>query len=180
MVATYHDRSLEFPASNHLVEGEPEAVAFTQSYPADPGRQALKRDPLAGQSDPAGERLVLGIQWHPELSGVIEATQQAINRGMRLEELLKQPQYEPVPVEEQVAVIYAGTSGALDEVPPDRIGEFEKGYRDHLRAAIELGGVPSLILTASHGKQALVAQSQKRSAVYDILTNPTNVTVEVA
>ncbi len=67
-------------------------------------------------------------------SDLDKATQQAINRGRRLEELLKQPQYEPVPVEEQVAVIYAGTSGALDEVPADRVSDFEDRYREHLRA----------------------------------------------
>ncbi len=67
-------------------------------------------------------------------SDLDKATQQAITRGQRLEELLKQPQYEPVPVEEQVAVIYAGTSGALDEVPVDRVGDFEKSFREHLKA----------------------------------------------
>ncbi|MGE0141644.1 MAG: F0F1 ATP synthase subunit alpha [Planctomycetota bacterium] len=67
-------------------------------------------------------------------SDLDKATQQAINRGRRLEELLKQNQYEPVPVEEQVAVIYAGTSGGLDEVPVARVLEFERAYRDHLKA----------------------------------------------
>ncbi|MGA1523923.1 MAG: F0F1 ATP synthase subunit alpha, partial [Planctomycetota bacterium] len=67
-------------------------------------------------------------------SDLDKATQQAINRGRRLEELLKQPQYEPVSVEEQVAVIYAGTSGGLDDVPADRVGDFEKAYCEHLRS----------------------------------------------
>ncbi|MCC6785699.1 MAG: F0F1 ATP synthase subunit alpha [Planctomycetes bacterium] len=67
-------------------------------------------------------------------SDLDKSTQQAINRGRRLEELLKQPQYEPVTVEEQVAVIYAGTSGGLDEVPVNRVLEFERAYRDHLKA----------------------------------------------
>ncbi|MBI5852287.1 MAG: F0F1 ATP synthase subunit alpha [Planctomycetes bacterium] len=66
-------------------------------------------------------------------SDLDKATQQSINRGRRLEELLKQPQYEPVPVEEQVAVIYAGTSGGLDEVPVARVLEFERAYREHLK-----------------------------------------------
>jgi F0F1-type ATP synthase alpha subunit len=49
-------------------------------------------------------------------------------------ELLRQPQYAPVPVEEQVAVLYAGSSGALDEVPLPRVAEFERSYLAHLRA----------------------------------------------
>jgi len=67
-------------------------------------------------------------------SDLDKATLQQITRGRRLEELLKQPQYEPVPVELQVAAIYAGTSGALDEVPAERVGEFERAYYDHLKA----------------------------------------------
>ncbi len=67
-------------------------------------------------------------------SDLDKATQQALRRGERLTEILKQGQYAPVPVEEQVAIIYAGTSGALDEVPVARIAEFEKAYLDHLRA----------------------------------------------
>ena len=67
-------------------------------------------------------------------SDLDKATKQAIRRGERLTELLKQGQYVPMPVEEQVAMIHAGTSGAVDEVPVNRVGEFEKSYLDHLRA----------------------------------------------
>jgi len=67
-------------------------------------------------------------------SDLDKATQQQINRGHRLEELLKQPQYAPVEVEIQVALIYAGTSGGLDEVPAERITEFDKEYTEHLEA----------------------------------------------
>ena len=66
-------------------------------------------------------------------SDLDKATMQQINRGQRLVEILKQPQYAPVPVEEQVAILYAGTSGALDDVPVKRVAEFEKGYLDALR-----------------------------------------------
>ena len=45
-----------------------------------------------------------------------KATQQQLNRGARLVEILKQPQYRPLPVEQQVAVIYAGTNGFIDAV----------------------------------------------------------------
>ena len=68
-------------------------------------------------------------------SDLDKTTQQQINRGRRLEELLKQPQYAPVAVEEQVAIIYAGTSGLLDDVEATRVGEFEKGYIEFLRAS---------------------------------------------
>ena len=55
-------------------------------------------------------------------------TQQAITRGQRMIEILKQPEFEPVAVEEQILAIYAATSGALDDVPVNRVSEFEKKY----------------------------------------------------
>ncbi|GAB5518175.1 MAG: F0F1 ATP synthase subunit alpha [Rhodothermales bacterium] len=61
------------------------------------------------------------------------ATQRQLNRGARLVEVLKQGQYKPVPVEEQVAIIFAATKGYLDTVPVSRIQEFEKEYIDRLR-----------------------------------------------
>jgi F-type H+-transporting ATPase subunit alpha len=56
------------------------------------------------------------------------ATQRMLARGERLTELLKQPQYSPLAVEEQVAVIYAGTRGYLDKVPVNAIRRFEEGF----------------------------------------------------
>ena len=56
------------------------------------------------------------------------ATQLAIDRGRRNQEVLKQPQYSPVPVEQQVAIVYASTKGLIDKVPVDRVKEFEKDY----------------------------------------------------
>jgi F-type H+-transporting ATPase subunit alpha len=53
------------------------------------------------------------------------ATRRLLNRGARLTELLKQPQYQPQPVEEQVVVIYAGVRGYLDKVPLNRVTDFE-------------------------------------------------------
>ncbi|MEQ1631950.1 MAG: F0F1 ATP synthase subunit alpha [Planctomycetota bacterium] len=67
-------------------------------------------------------------------SDLDKGTQQAITRGQRMVELLKQPQYEPVPVEEQVAILYAGSSGALDPIPLNKVAAFEKAYIAHLRA----------------------------------------------
>eukprot|EP00091_Calanus_sinicus_P018452 TRINITY_DN421_c0_g1_i19.p1 TRINITY_DN421_c0_g1~~TRINITY_DN421_c0_g1_i19.p1 ORF type:complete len:287 (-),score=100.32 TRINITY_DN421_c0_g1_i19:94-867(-) len=61
------------------------------------------------------------------------ATQQLLNRGVRLTELLKQGQYVPMPIEEQVAVIYCGVRGFLDKVDPSKITEFEKQFLAHVK-----------------------------------------------
>lgn len=60
-------------------------------------------------------------------------TRQQLTRGQRLMELLKQPQYTPYTVEEQVVSIWAGTNGFLDDVPLDLVHEFEKGLLDYVR-----------------------------------------------
>jgi F-type H+/Na+-transporting ATPase subunit alpha len=62
------------------------------------------------------------------------ATQRLLNRGARLTELLKQPQFSPVPVEEQIALIYAGTRGYLDKVPVDGVQRYERELVAWLRA----------------------------------------------
>jgi len=63
------------------------------------------------------------------------ATQQLLNRGVRLTELLKQGQYVPMPIEDQVAVIYCGVRGFLDKVDPSKITEFEKAFVEHVKGA---------------------------------------------
>jgi F-type H+-transporting ATPase subunit alpha len=55
-----------------------------------------------------------------------KATQAQLNRGARLVEVLKQPQYQPLPVEKQVAIIYAGTNGHLDSIPLAEVRRFEQ------------------------------------------------------
>ncbi len=62
------------------------------------------------------------------------ATRAQLDRGLRVQEVLKQPQYQPLPVEEQVAIIYVVNNGVLDTVPVERIGEFQVGYLDYLRS----------------------------------------------
>ena len=57
-----------------------------------------------------------------------KATQTQLDRGARLVELLKQPQYKPMPVEQEVMVIYAGTKGFLDDVPLNRVQEFQNSF----------------------------------------------------
>ena len=61
------------------------------------------------------------------------STQQQLNRGERLVEILNQDQFSPVPVEEQVAIIYAAINGYLDDVAVDDIEEFEEEYVERLR-----------------------------------------------
>ncbi|MEJ0063190.1 MAG: F0F1 ATP synthase subunit alpha [Alphaproteobacteria bacterium] len=60
-------------------------------------------------------------------------TQKLLNRGRRLTELLKQPQFKPVPIEEQVCALYAGVKGHLDEIKVEDIGRFEAGLMAELR-----------------------------------------------
>ena len=61
------------------------------------------------------------------------ATQRLLNRGARLTELLKQPQFSPLKMEEQVAVIFAGANGYLDTVPVNKVGDFEQSVLSALR-----------------------------------------------
>ena len=61
------------------------------------------------------------------------ASRAQLDRGARLVELLKQPQYQPFPVEEQVVSIWAGSNGYLDDVPVDDISRFEADFLDYLR-----------------------------------------------
>ncbi|XP_046856531.1 ATP synthase subunit alpha, mitochondrial-like [Xenia sp. Carnegie-2017] len=61
------------------------------------------------------------------------STQALLNRGVRLTELLKQGQYAPMAIEEQVAVIYAGVRGHLDKIDPSKITDFEVAFLKHIR-----------------------------------------------
>ncbi len=59
-------------------------------------------------------------------SDLDKATQQQLNRGVRLVELLKQPQYQPMPVEKQVVSLYSGTKGFLDPLPVEAVSKYEQ------------------------------------------------------
>ncbi len=61
------------------------------------------------------------------------ATQRLLNRGARLTELLKQPQFSPLKTEEQVAVIFAGVNGYLDKLAVNQVGKFEQGLLGYMR-----------------------------------------------
>ena len=63
------------------------------------------------------------------------ATQKQLDRGARLVELLKQPQFKPQTVAQQVAVIYAATKGYMDDVPVSRVGEFQTSFLDYAFAS---------------------------------------------
>jgi F-type H+-transporting ATPase subunit alpha len=63
------------------------------------------------------------------------STQKMLARGERLTELLKQPQYKPFQVEEQVVVIYAGTRGYLDTIPVNKIGDYQTSLLSKLKGS---------------------------------------------
>ncbi|MEP0582554.1 MAG: F0F1 ATP synthase subunit alpha [Roseibium sp.] len=89
-------------------------------------------------------------------------TQRLLNRGARLTELLKQPQFSPLKTEEQVAVIYAGVNGYLDNIPVDRVGDFEGGLLLFMR------GDHKELLDAIWEKKALDADlTEKLKAALD-------------
>ncbi|KAL1919374.1 uncharacterized protein VTP21DRAFT_2067 [Calcarisporiella thermophila] len=60
------------------------------------------------------------------------STRFLLNRGARLTELLKQPQYKPMPVEQQVAIIFAGVNGYLDRIPVNKVTEFEGAFLPYM------------------------------------------------
>jgi F-type H+-transporting ATPase subunit alpha len=67
-------------------------------------------------------------------SDLDQATQKQLARGQRTVEVLKQPQYAPMPVEHQVMIIYAVSNGHLDDVPIERMREFENAFHEHMRS----------------------------------------------
>jgi F-type H+-transporting ATPase subunit alpha len=62
------------------------------------------------------------------------ATRQQLERGKRLQELLKQPQFQPLSLDHEIAIIYAGTRGLLDDVPVEKVQEFEQKLFQYLDA----------------------------------------------
>jgi F-type H+-transporting ATPase subunit alpha len=91
----------------------------------------------------------------------LDATTQALlARGARLTELLKQPQYKPVPVEEQVAAIFAGTRGYLDRIPVNKVGEFER------RMLSELKGSAPDILNAIRADREIKKETEAKLTAF--------------
>jgi F-type H+-transporting ATPase subunit alpha len=83
------------------------------------------------------------------------ATQKLLARGARLTELLKQPQFSPLKMEEQVAVIFAGTRGYLDNIPVSAVGKFEEGLLAALHSE-------KAILSTIASEKALSADTEKK------------------
>ena len=63
------------------------------------------------------------------------ATQKQLDRGIRLVEILKQGQYVPMAVEEQVSIIFAATQGYMDKVPVDKVKDFEKKFLAYMMSS---------------------------------------------
>ena len=94
------------------------------------------------------------------------STRQLLDRGARLTELLKQPQYSPMLIEEQVAVIFAGVKGYLDEVALADIGRFEIGLLDQLR------GSGKKILASIRDEKSISDKTEKD--LHDLIASFTN------
>ncbi|MBV9331651.1 MAG: F0F1 ATP synthase subunit alpha [Alphaproteobacteria bacterium] len=93
------------------------------------------------------------------------ATQRLLNRGARLTELLKQPQFSPLTVEEQVASIFAGVHGYLDKLPLAEVGRFEQQYLRTLHSQHE-----DLLSEIRSAKQLTPASEARLKSVLDALT----------
>ena len=94
-------------------------------------------------------------------SDLDKATRSRIERGQRLTEILKQPQYQPVPVEKEVMIIYAATHGYLDDVPVDLISKWEQAFYRYIDANHpELG--PEIIEKSVKGKEKMSDDLLKR------------------
>ena len=90
----------------------------------------------------------------------VKATQKMLARGARLTELLKQPQFSPLKMEEQVAVIFAGTRGYLDAIPTASVNKFEQ---DLLRLLRTDGNE---ILEDIRTKKALSEETEKKLVAF--------------
>ena len=95
-------------------------------------------------------------------SDLDKATLAQIERGKRMVELLKQDQYQPMPLDEQIIVLYAGTQGFLDDIPVESIKAFEQGLLSYVRSQ----------------KQDLKKEIMEKKALDEDLKNKLNETIE--
>ena len=89
------------------------------------------------------------------------ATRRQLERGRRLTELLKQPQYQPLSLAQQVTILYAGVNGFLDDVPVEKIADFETSFHEHMQATA--GNVLETI--ASTGELDDSTEQQLKTAI---------------
>ena len=89
------------------------------------------------------------------------ATRQQLLRGQRLTELLKQPQYQPLSLAQQVTILYAGVRGYLDDVPMEKIADFERAFHEYMGA--NAAGVLDTI--SSSGLLESATEDQLKSAI---------------
>ena len=89
------------------------------------------------------------------------ATRRQLERGQRLTELLKQPQYRPLSLAEQVTILYAGVNGYLDDVPVEKVADFETSFHEHMRAS----GADVLHAIQSSGELADDTEEKLKSAI---------------
>jgi F-type H+-transporting ATPase subunit alpha len=80
-------------------------------------------------------------------------TKAQLDRGQRLTEILKQPQYRPLPVQEEVATLWMATNGFLEDVPVEDVRAFEAAYLDYMRSAGS--AVLNRIVTESWGDEII-------------------------
>ena len=90
------------------------------------------------------------------------ATQRLLNRGARLTELLKQPQFAPMPTEEEVVAIYAGVRGYLDKLAVNDVGRFEAALLSEIR-----GRHPEILKAIAADKQITPATEEKLKSFFD-------------
>jgi len=86
-----------------------------------------------------------------------------INRGQRINEVLKQPQYVPMPVENQVAILYAATNGYLDDVPVERVAAWEENFYRYLSTNAEA----MLIAIRDQKRLTPEVEAQMKQAILD-------------
>ncbi len=89
------------------------------------------------------------------------STRQQLLRGQRLTELLKQPQYQPLSLAQQVTILYAGVRGYLDDVPIEKVADFERAFHEYMGA--NAAGVLDTITTS--GLLESATEDQLKSAI---------------
>jgi len=113
-----------------------------------------------------GATLKLDLAQYRELAAFAQfgsdldpATQKQLNRGSRLVEILKQPQFQPLTAAQQVSIVFAGTKGLLDDIEVKQVQAFEKGFHEYMN---------------STGKSILDAIMSKKALDDEITKNLTN------